>query len=328
MQKEVREILEQLGEGKISVEDAESKLSQLRQKCGAKHSFIDSICSCLGNMDFIFDVGCSPHTLEEVHTGKLDSEVALNLCSRNGSIKVEAWEKEEFRLEVKKHVKASSLEAAEKLAAPYTFATITPTSIEAGDQNSRHNERGRISVSLHLWLPRSVKCHGQLKTANGSIRLDHISGSELDLSSTNGSLKVAAYAGSQLRAKTVNGSVRFDGTVSDLCCSTTNGSITATNRAAAGQVRCETVNGSIRAAVPGGEDTAISLEASTVSGRFKTSHSALDSVVGGRMKSISLRSDKWDSASNKIQLELRSVNGSIELVDAGAQPTASDSCGL
>lgn len=304
-----REILEQLSRGEISPQEAEEKLKELHPKKG--------IFSSLRDMDLNIDFGCCGNriVLEEELSGALsEGPIQLDLSSANGSIKVETWDSPEYRLLIKKHVRTDSQERAEEIASEYCFAKIDGNRISAGDQEYRELHK-KISVSLHLQIPVGHEVGGKIKTANGSVSCAGLNGNDLLLSSANGSVRMEDISGGSFQAKTVNGSIRIEGMTSTVQAKTTNGSINLNSSLLQGNATLETVNGSIVATIPAGEETAFALTASTICGRVKMEHSQLgvQKIGGVGGKHIETRSDNWDQAANKVELGLKTVNGSISI---------------
>jgi hypothetical protein len=308
-----REILERLQRGEISAQEAEQQLQELE---GRERGFFRSLCDSLGNLDICLEFGDDHRwLLEEELTGSLSpGPINLELLTHNGSIRVEAWDQPEYRLLVRKRVRARSMEEAEEICRDHQFAQIQGNAIQAGDpQDSRI--RRLVSVSLHLQLPRQHPATGTLRTANGSIKVLGLDAQALDLISSNGSISLQDVSGGPIQAKTVNGSIKADGETSLVQASTTNGSIALSSSVLNRDMALSTVNGSIRAKIPVQADTALALKASTTSGRVKLEHSQFDlrSIGGSGGKYIETRSGNWEQALNKVHLEFSTVNGSIAI---------------
>lgn len=310
MSEKRREILERLQRGEISVQEAEQQIQELGDK---DRGFFRSLCSSLGNMDICFEFGDGRWLLEEELTGTLaPGPVNLELLTHNGSICLEAWDRSEYRLQIRKRVRARSMEEAEEICREYQFAHVQDNTIRAGDPQDGQARR-RISVSLHLQLPRQHPVFGVVNTANGSIKLSGLDSQKLDLTSSNGSISLNDVSGGPIQAKTVNGSIKADGKTSLVKATTTNGSITLSSTVLDSDIEFSTVNGSIRAHLPALTDTALALRASTTSGRVKLDHSQFDlrSIGGCGGKYIETRSSNWDQAQNKVNLNFSTVNGSV-----------------
>lgn len=337
MSDEKKMILTMLSEGKISADEAQKLLEALQSDepkvppgregadaDGASRSIMggimESIRTGLANVDLSFDIGGDRNRilLEETHTGEFTQErVELDLRAKNGSIRVESWDRPGFQLNILKRIKAPTREQAEDLAAEYTYATIEENRIAAGDQEAKR-AGNRIHVALRLRLPRSHTYFGTVKTMNGSIELNGLDLGELELGSMNGSVKVREVKGDDIRAKTVNGSLRIDGGLGKIHGTTTNGSIGLVNFAEDSSNQLETVNGRVEVKVPARSDVGINLRARTTSGSIRLSHSNVEVVNkerGVAFRRLEGNSVYWKTAPHRVELDLRSVNGSIKIED-------------
>lgn len=308
MSTEKMEILERLGRGEITAQQAEEELNKLHPRKGFFKSLMD--------MDLSLNF-CDSNAviLEEELRGSIqEGPITLDLSSANGSIRVETWESPEYCLTIQKRVRAGSREEAEELAQQYRLAEIDGNHIKAGDKEYRELHR-KISLSLHLCIPAGHECTGTITTANGSISCTGLEGNKLELSSANGSVRLEDISGGPFQAKTVNGGIRIEGSTSEVAAKTTNGSVNLNSTLLCGNTRLETVNGSITAVFPASAETAFNLLASTTCGRVKIDHSqvGIRKIGGSGGKHIETRSSNWDQAAAKFDLELSTVNGSISI---------------
>lgn len=314
-----RRILEQLSKGEISAQQAEEELGSLNQ--GRKGLF-KSFCCGLKDMDLCLNFGgdCGRVILEEVLTGSLEpGPVELDLGTANGRIRVEVWDSPGYQLTIEKRVRAGSREQAEEIAGEYRFAEILGNKIQAGDGQYQEIHR-RISVSLHLQLPRTTRIFGRIKTANGGITVTGLENQGLELRSANGSIQLEDISGGAIQVTTVNGGIKICGNTTQVEARTTNGSINLDTAALAGDARLGTVNGSINALIPASADTAISVLASTVCGRVVMEHGnlGLKKIGGFGGKHIETRSSNWDQAAQRFSLDMNTVNGSISVRESHA----------
>ena len=136
-------------------------------------------------------------------------------------------------------------------------------------------------------------------------------GVRLDATTVNGNVTASGTEGT-LVLETVNGSVTVEGAIGSVTASTVNGSVTADvlDLAGATELVLETVNGSITASLPADIDA--QLEASTVNGKVQ---SELPLHIVGRINPRSIRATL---GSGGMPLRLKTVNGSVTIVPAGA----------
>jgi len=331
MSEEQKIILDMLSQGKITVEEAQSLLETMgktQEKPEAEShprrgseptsimdDIVDTIRTGLSNINFSFgDSGRI--VLEERHTGSFQGErVELELNTRNGSVRIETWDQEGFRLDIIKKVRAGTREQAEEIISGYRFADYDGHRLKAGDQECKVLG-GRVNLSLRLLLPRGHVYFGNVASKNGSIEVNGIDMSGFEVGTMNGSIKFIKVTGDQIVAHTVNGSLRLEGGLGKLEAKTTNGSITLINIAADSIAQMETVNGRIKVQLPIRPDVGISVDARTKSGSVSMEHPILvkrfeERRVAGR--SVEASTDNWKDAAHKIELHLRSVNGSIRI---------------
>lgn len=331
MSEEQKIILDMLSQGKISVQEAQSLLEAMnkpqieperrREKtppppASLMEGIVETIRSGLSNIDFSFgDSGRI--VLEERHSGTFQSQrVQLDLDINNGSLKVDSWDGEGFLLDVILKVRAGTREQAEDIISGYRFADFDGSRLKAGDQECK-TLGGRVYVSLRLSLPRNHIYYGNVASKNGSVEVNGIDMSGIEIRTTNGSVKIAKVTGDDVTACTVNGSLRLDGNLSGVEAKTTNGSITMVTIAEDSEARLNTVNGRIKVQLPVRDSVGIALDARTTSGSVKLDHPNLETrflekhMTGGR--NVQASTDNWKAAAHRIELHLRSVHGSIRI---------------
>lgn len=333
MSEEQRIILDMLREGKITVDEAQRLLEALRDGQAGQPGrqeprlgrgeprsivgeIVETIRSGLSNFSFSFgDTGRI--VLEESHSGQFSTDrPRLELDVRNGSIGIDAWDEEEFRLEIVKKVIAGTREQAEAMVSGMRFADFDGHTLRAGDQESR-NLGNRVSVSLRLLLPRARVYSGLAHSKNGSLDIGGIDMDEFDARTMSGSVRFSKTSGQAITVRTINGSLRLDGGLGRVDAKTTNGSITLVNIAEDSNMRLETVNGRIVVQLPMRDDIGIAVRARTTSGSVRLNHPGLETryeerrMTGGR--SVEAGTLNWQNAGHRIELNLRSVNGSIQI---------------
>lgn len=208
----------------------------------------------------------------------------LTLRNVNGSVTLDAWDRNEVRIEADKEVKADSDAEAKKVMGqvkidvqPGAGSLRVETRVPQRDSGfldwlTGHN--ANVNVSYRVHLPRqavvdaeSVNGHvsltgthgrAKLATTNGGVKADGVDGA-LDLETTNGAIKASGITGT-VKADTTNGGIDLQfATVprqGDLDLSTTNGGVTVKlPKGAAFSVDAETSNGRVHSdfEVAGGE---------------------------------------------------------------------------
>jgi hypothetical protein len=197
-------------------------------------------------------------TIEETFAFEPGSH--LRLENVNGSVRLEAWDRDEIRVVAEKKARASSAERAEELLRALEVR-IEP--VDGGLEVETRHPRASDGVLSWLFggssgeveylirLPRSADL--DVSTVNGGVELDGVSG-RLRLRSTNGGIEVVDGGGS-LDAGTTNGSIAAEvatlSAVDGFSLRTTNGRIHLALPADAGaELSAHTTNGSIETDLP------------------------------------------------------------------------------
>lgn len=221
----------------------------------------------------------------------------VELRNTNGSIEIDAWDRNEVRVVAEKRAKARSDEDAEEALEHLRIEFDESSRGLRIDTHYPRRSDGLLSwlfgdhvnlqVSYKLTLPRGVVL--EAVTVNGGISAYETQGT-MRLRSTNGSIKVSDAAGS-VDAHTTNGAIKVElnqlASGEDMAFGTTNGSITVyLPRNVAAYVKARTVNGSIQTDFP-----------IQVSGSL--SRRRLEGEING----------------GGDQIDLRTTNGSIKLLE-------------
>lgn len=162
---------------------------------------------------------CEVRSVTVPATSSLDVD-----ASPNGGIEVEAWDRNEIRIEAKVQTRTRRAGEARELADEIDVV-VEPGHIES--EGPRMRGRGNSwSVSYRLKVPRRIDL--DLRSVNGGIALAGVSGS-IDLQTTNGGLSIRDASG-DVRGRSTNGGItatlagnRWQGEGLDL--QTTNGGV-------------------------------------------------------------------------------------------------------
>ncbi|HEX3557300.1 MAG TPA: DUF4097 family beta strand repeat-containing protein [Thermoanaerobaculia bacterium] len=248
-----------------------------------------------------------------------DKTVPLNPGSQvtlrnvNGSVKLEAWNRNEVRIEADKQVKAGSDADARKIMDQVRI-DVTP---------------GAGSLRIETHAPKRGDSFWDAlfgNSANYSVTyVVHVpSRAAVDAESVNGGVSLAGTSG-KVRVGTTNGAIDVQDVTGDVDAETTNGGITALR--VAGAVKAETTNGAVEvelASLPSGSDLSfestnggihvrlphdarLTVDASTTNGRVKSDFD----VQGGTPGKRSLRGDINGGGG---RLRVRTTNGGIEIL--------------
>jgi DUF4097 and DUF4098 domain-containing protein YvlB len=245
-------------------------------------------------------------------TVPLRSGAELSLSNVNGGVTVEAWDRDEVRIEAEKRVKAGSAERARQVMDQVRINVIQ----NAGGVRieTRVPKRGdgffdwlfgndvNVAVTYRLRVPRRAAL--DLASVNGGLKVTGTHGRSR-LATTNGGVTVADVEG-DLELATVNGGIEVVRSAGALRAATTNGSIEAelTDLAAESDLRFETTNGRVSLRLP--RDARLSVDAATTNGRVQSDFA----VDGGRPGKRSLRGDINGGGG---RLYIRTVNGGVAI---------------
>lgn len=179
---------------------------------------------------------------------------SVSVANVNGAVEVEAWDRDEVRVQAVKKVRAGSeSRAAEALARleVRVEAAADRVAVHTGGAGDSGGVLGWLfgnhveaSVSYTLSVPRMARV--EVDTVNGKVRIHGVAG-QVDAETTNGALELSDLRGA-VQGSTTNGGVRVD--LSQVRPEAT--------------VRLETTNGGIHLTVP--PDARLSIDATTTNG--------------------------------------------------------------
>lgn len=182
------------------------------------------------------------HTFEESFGGEFapdDAPVDIVVQGYNGTISVIGCNEPGYRVEVDGRIRADDLTEAKRQAVGMLTRDETPTSLHLKTHDA---VSGR--VNLTIYLPRTLQYQMRLATHNGSIGLDGIAATTLDVRTTNGGVELTDVAARQIDAEVTNGSFHAARVQADtLAAQSTNGSIRL--QGAVPRANLRTVNGAI-----------------------------------------------------------------------------------
>ncbi len=265
--------------------------------------------------------------------------LTVGLHSRNGSLMVEPWDEDGYKVVAVKKVVAATEEEARQVSAGVVQVTATGSRLEVQAQ-----ENQRVpAVNLRVYVPRHRRYHLELHTTNGAIRAERLQlgtgsfhttngsvtgnelhGDELTVHSTNGAISFKTSGAKTVQASTTNGSIRWQGAAGQMQLTTTNGSVRvqpatlaegAADQAGAGY-KVTTCNGSIHVDLSNGAATL------PVQFQAQTSHGRIHAEGAWEITQERKSPGSWElagrtagsvGASAVIDLQLRTSNGSIHL---------------
>lgn len=236
----------------------------------------------------------------------------LRVENRNGGITVEAWDRDEVRVEAIKQVKAASAERAREAlkkiridvqpsAGALRIATRLPKDEGDGFLDWMTGSHVNFSVTYKIKAPRELVSH--LQSTNGGVRLVGTRG-RAELLTTNGGVSIEKVEG-EIRMRSTNGGLTVVDAAGSLDGITTNGGITARLTEVNGDISLRTTNGGVTLRLP--QDLRASVDIATSNGGI---HSDLE-VEGGRKTRKSLTGEINGGGG---KLYVRSTNGGVRIL--------------
>lgn len=190
-------------------------------------------------------------------TEKFDQSYPLNasgkvsLSNVNGSIIVEAWDRNEVKVEYTK-----TADSKERLSEVEVKITSRPDSLSVetnydnwkqNNGSDRWHNGGKLQVDFHLMVPRGASLN-EIETVNGSVTVSNFV-NFIKISAVNGAVNAANLRGTA-NLSTVNGEVRADfdrlETGSKIVLSTVNGHVNLTIPSdSSATINADSLNGNI-----------------------------------------------------------------------------------
>ena len=236
----------------------------------------------------------------------------LQVENRNGGITVEAWDRNEDRVEAIKQVRAGSAEKAREglkllrievkpSAGALHIVTRYPKNQGDGLLDWVTGDSMSMSVTYKIKAPRELV--SKLLSTNGGVRLVGTRG-PAELSTTNGGVSIENVEGN-IQLRSTNGGLTVVNSAGSLDGVTTNGGINAQLKEVDGDISLRTTNGGVTLRLP--EDLRASVDIATSNGGI---HSDLE-VEGGQKTRKSLTGEINGGGG---KLYVRSTNGGVRIL--------------
>jgi len=180
-----------------------------------------------------------------------------------------------------------------------------------------YNDKEIKSMEIKCYVPEVLVEKAILASGNGRLSLEDINCNKLEATTTNGKIKLEKTTAKTAELVTTNGSIKLEKTaVVNAQLQTSNGSIKVEEPAPweqEHQLKARTTNGSIVVEVPA--EIGIKLDAKTTNGSIRCNSVQGENTKGYVGKSISGQNELYDSAAQKIVLDLSTTNGSVKILD-------------
>lgn len=207
-----------------NVEEAADKLSRVIEERIEKEvrPALANLPNFLANIPVIGELVGNFSTLSEERQGTfVANTVRLDLTTENGSIEVEGWSEEHYRLILKKKVRGNDEQAARERAAEIA-------EVEESSDQLRIVSKAGPNEALHikLFVPQDKRYQVALSTSNGAVSIASLRNAVGSIVTSNGRVGLKDLDGQRLTARTSNGSIECDGIeMQELIVGTSNGRI-------------------------------------------------------------------------------------------------------
>jgi len=238
----------------------------------------------------------------------------VTLRNVNGSVKLEAWDRDEVRIEADKEVKAGTDSAARKFMDQVRVdVTLSSGSLRIETHAPKRGANGfwdemfgnsiNYHVNYTLHVPRQAAVDAE--SVNGGVSLGGTHG-KVRLETTNGAVDVKDVTG-DVNAGTTNGGVSAMHVAGAVKAETTNGAVEVelTSFPAGSNLNFGSTNGSVHVRLP--RDARLSVDAETTNGHVKSDFEVPGATLGKR-------SLKGNINGGGGQLKIRTTNGGIEIL--------------
>lgn len=242
-----------------------------------------------GEGDFSVDLwrGKAQDTWTRSYT--VDEGGRLEILNVNGQVQAEAWTGTTVEVSVEREATAGSDESAKELLGKIEMREETSPARVRIETHSPRVSFGGVKTTYRVRVPKGV--HVDLRTVNGGVRVDDLSG-EVRASSTNGGVRGRIRQATLLEARTTNGGVDLE---------------VAGPVAPNARVELASVNGGVSLTVPA--DTRADVTARCVNGRIRIA----DELAFDAEGESSRRRVEGRLNGGGARIELQTTNGGVAL---------------
>jgi len=296
MKEERLKILELLEQGKISAEEASQLLSQFQDK-PSEGGFLDWVKSGITAIN-----GYRYHSeFESAPAG--NGIKTIRMYGKNANVSVKSYEGSTLKVKC---------EYSSKIENPQ-IALLE----ENGVIELSYNDHEIKFMAIKCYVPAVLVENAKIASGNGRVSIEGINCNQLEANTSNGRIKLEKVNAKTAEVVTTNGAIKLEKTnIVDADLHTTNGGISVEDLAAWQQehkLKVRTTNGGISVEIPAG--VGIKLDAKTTNGGIHCNSIQGYTSKGYVGKSISGQNQLFDSAEQKIVLDLATTNGGIKVLD-------------
>lgn len=212
LQEAAHEVKEDLKDAKRDVSEALKEVGDLNGLVDGLNGMFSGLGEALRNMfsgGFGFDSsGFRKFEFVEVREGSFTAESPeLDFSNHNGKVKVDSWDNDTYRLEVKKIIAAPDEDQARKRAQESILVADSPDGLKV--HLVGHNTRG-VSVSIRATVPSHLRYSGKLKFHNGDVSLEKLQMKGCEMNLHNGKFSLRDLAAEILTTSCHNGKAHLE----------------------------------------------------------------------------------------------------------------------
>ncbi len=240
----------------------------------------------------------------------------IDIASVNGGIDVSSWSGDSVKFDIE--VKARGGNTAEAEDNIDDFEIDLNSALSGGVQEITlsfpipNTEWTKYSVLIDVFVPSDTTADYTLRTTNGGVSLDDITGESITIDTTNGGIALSDVEATVLNIDTTNGAITGTITTQESIISTTNGGIDLTLTKTSGTHVLETTNGAIDLNLPSGSDVGYKVNLDTSIGSVDVNLPNMDYSVDRARTKIGETSGYPDKTV-KIEITADTTIGGIEL---------------
>jgi len=296
MKEERLKILEMLEQGKINADEAGQLLEQFKSQSN-EGSFFDWIKSGIAAINGY------RHQVEFESNPAGNGIKAINMYGKNANVSAKVYGGSTLKIKCEYVSKTED--------AQITFLE------DDGVCELSYNDNEIKSLAIKCYVPETFVETVNLTTSNGRVTTEGINCDKLRVGTTNGRIKIEKTTAKTAEVETTNGAIKLERVaIADADLHTTNGGISVEDFDAWQQeyhLKARTTNGGIVVELPA--ETGIKLDAKTTNGGIHCNSIQEQNTKGYVGKVIRGQNQLYDSAAQKITLELSTTNGGIKVVD-------------
>ena len=243
----------------------------------------------------------------------------LRIESQNGRITVEAWNRNEVRVQITRMVRANDDKRADEILKEMQVdVALGPGRIEIVSRFPKRVEsvgfwdvlgQRVTAMNIHYYVQVPARTGLELTTTNGELQIKGTTGA-VSGKTVNGSVEVRGIRG-PVEVETTNGNIRLSGIAGSARAGTTNGTIAAELRQidAGGRIALSTTNGNVTASLPG--DLKATVDAETTNGRVRVAY-PVQRLAGSTARVLHAK-----IGGGGVDVTLRTTNGNIVIQKIG-----------